>query len=125
MSFTHTAGKSLVAGGSTVSGTKTYTGVSQVSLSTTVPIQSNYEIDVGFPYAKVVSFALLCDQIVTFKTNSSGSPDNTLTLVAGDVYVWNTDSQSTFKITADVTKLYVTNASAAVANLSMQVLSSA
>jgi hypothetical protein len=48
----------------------------------------------------------------TVKTNSSGSPDNTITLAAGVPVAWDTNSPYANPFTANVTKFYITNASA-------------
>lgn len=125
MSLSHSVGKSVTTNGITVSSSLSYTGVTSVGVSDTVAITTNFEVDIAFLVAKVVSIAMLSDQVLTIKTNSTGSPGDTITTVANDAYIWNTDSQNTLKFTADVTKLYITNASSAVANFSLQVLSGA
>ena len=68
------------------------------------------------------SFLIVSDQAVTVKTNSSGAPANTLVLVAGVPYIWHSSSYDTFKLTIDVTSLFVTNASGFAATLEIEAL---
>lgn len=70
----------------------------------------------------VASFFIISTANVTVETNNASSPTNTLTLVADEPYVWTTDSLDTFKLTGDVTVMYVTNVSGSTAALKVRVL---
>jgi hypothetical protein len=63
--------------------------------------------------SQVKSFWIKSSADLTLKTNSSGSPTNTLALKAGIPYEWNTDSYDTFKLTGDVTSMFFVNAAVA------------
>lgn len=66
--------------------------------------------------AKII--CLECDQDVTVKTNSSGSPQETISLIAGRPIIWQTgDSSALFA--GDVTSFFVTNASGTDATFSV------
>lgn len=60
---------------------------------------------------------IVSDQVITIETNSAGTPDDTLVMVAGEPYIWHPGSLDTNLLTTDVTALYITNASGATANL--------
>lgn len=80
---------------------------------------SNDETDVTIPYATIEAITIQAffsaDNLpsassnVTVKTNSSGSPDQTFTCKPNKVGQWNSDSPFTNPISANITKLYVTN----------------
>jgi hypothetical protein len=106
-----------------VTGSKQYTGSSKVSLDETVASGStDLLINVAIDVSAVKSFILLSDQAVTIETNNGAAPDNTIVLVANVAYVWTTDSYDTFKLTVDVTKIYVTNASGSTATIKLEAL---
>lgn len=68
-----------------------------------------YAMDVS----QMKSIFILADGALTIKTNSSGSPTNTITLVAGEPFFWRL-GDGTLKDTggatlADITALYITN----------------
>lgn len=74
-----------------------------------------YDIEIDVTNAKMLS--MVCDCDCTVKTNDSGSPVDTLTLVAGQPLVWDEtmtkdggDPVEKF-LSADVTALYVTTGS--------------
>lgn len=80
-----------------------------------VPIaanQTNKEITIGFSSANLKAIILLADVDMTVKTNSTGSPDDTLSLKAGEPLVWDNHSGFAFPFAATVTKVYVTNTTA-------------
>lgn len=72
---------------------------------------TNVLVNVAFAYATLKSVYLICDQGLTIKTNSSSAPDNTITLVAAQPMWWHDTIGSANPFTANVTKVYVTNAS--------------
>jgi hypothetical protein len=78
---------------------------------------TNGVVNLTLDISQVTSLVIYSDKALTLKTNNSGAPTDTIVLKAGIPYVWNSDSYDTCKITADVTVLYVTNASGAAAAL--------
>lgn len=85
-----------------------------------VPIatgQTAFLVNLAIDVSDLKSLFIVCDQAVTIKTNSSGAPDNTLTLIANQPLVWYNGSYYTNLLTVDVTKIYVANSSGATANL--------
>jgi hypothetical protein len=71
-----------------------------------------------------VLFYLVADVVLTVKTNSTSAPDNTWTTIANTPIVWynGIGHAVTVFIAADVTKLYITNASGGSATVSIRLL---
>lgn len=80
------------------------------------PANSEVEIDLAFPQAKIKSILLSASgAAITIRSNAnhSGAPGDAPTVAAGAALVWNTnDSGNNPFHSADVTKLYITNESA-------------
>jgi hypothetical protein len=123
MPFEQTIGQSVTAGGALVSKSKAYSAGHEKNLSEAVP---NASTDLQFVFtldvSAVKSFYAVSDQDITVETNNGGTPVNTLALKANVPYIWTTDSYDTFKLTADVTSLFVTNASGQNATLDIRSL---
>ena len=79
------------------------------NLDQDVPVGSNFEVLIAIDVSQVKAIQIACTGDVTLKTNSSSSPSNTLQLVANVPYEYHQNSYNTFKLTQDVSKLYVTN----------------
>jgi hypothetical protein len=104
----------------------------QSALSFSVPVAAISEVDivdlaiaaaqtnflvtfVTITLANVVAFFLSCDQTCTVKTNSSGSPTNTINLIGGQPYVWTNLSYIAIPLASTtLTSFYVTNTPAIV-----------
>ena len=82
--------------------------VSPISIANGVTDQV---INIAIDVSQVVAFWLKSSVAMTFETNSGSAADNTITLVANKPYLWRTSQYDTFKLTVDVTKIYLTNAS--------------
>ena len=96
--------------------TESVTGDGQVAYDGSIAASgTNIEIDIAFAFANVKSFVIYSSQAMTVKTNSSTVPDDTLAIAAGGQLVWNTNDVAVCPFTADVTKLFVTNASSTTA----------
>jgi hypothetical protein len=116
MSIVHKQTLSLaVDGGSSVSGTATEVGSTNVSIDQVFAAGTNVLFTITFAHATLQSVILVSDQDMTVKTNSSGSPDDTISLKANNPLVWSASAAyytNPFSH-ADVTKFYLTNATAA------------
>jgi hypothetical protein len=109
--------------GNAVSAISKYTGGTEVGFDGTVAATTdNVEVDIAWLHANVHSLLLYSSQALTIKTNSSGSPTQTLTLTAGQALVWGTDHVEANPITADVTKLFLSNDTANIATVKIRVL---
>ncbi len=110
MSFTHSCTKSVSVDGKVVSSVLSYTGSQNVSIDETIAANAtDFLINIAIDVSATKSFIIKSDAAMTIETNDGTSPDNTLSLIANDAYVWNTNSLSVFKLTTDVTKIYVTS----------------
>ena len=113
MADTYTATFSVTGAGVSVSGSSAQTGGAQAVLNEALgAMQTNVLYNIAFPQASVKSLILLSDVAATIKTNSSGSPADTIALAAGKPIVWDAASPYACPFTADVTKFYVTNTAA-------------
>lgn len=80
--------------------------------------QTAFAINVALDVSACKGFAIVSDQDITIKTNSSGAPDNTLTLKANEPYIWSgANDPNAFLLTVDVTKFYVANSSGSTATI--------
>jgi hypothetical protein len=80
-------------------------------------------VNIAIDVSEVVFFRIHSTTAATIQTNDGTSPDDTLSLLADVAYEWHTTDYNPFLLTADVTKLYVTNAAATV--LTVEVLQDA
>lgn len=121
MSFTHVISQGVTIENRRVAKSIEITAGHKVSINETLAIGTNVSMPIAIDISQVRSFLICSSTDMTVKTNSSGSPDNTLTLRAGEPYQWYKPNSGTaydsFKLTADVTVLYLTNAAEAVFEL--------
>lgn len=103
-----------------------FSGSSATEVSESVPTAStDAGIVIAIDVSAVKAFYIVSSAAITVETNDGSSPDDTLNLLAGQPYVWHTGSYDSFLLTADVTVLYITNASGATANIEIRVLQDA
>src|SRR4051794_5420968 len=101
----------------------TYTGTKDAGVATVIAAgATNVEIDVVFPFALIQSFVMASDQDVTVKVNSTTTPVPTINLKKTSGLVWASDIALSNPFTADVTKIYVSNASTVDAKFNFRVL---
>lgn len=111
------SGRTLTLTGTAVSSNREI-GVSQAIIAA----QTNLLVPMSYLVANLKSIFILSDQNCTVKTNSSGAPQETITLVAGIPFVWQYQSGVAVPFAGDVTAWYVTNTLAL--NLKARILSS-
>jgi hypothetical protein len=74
--------------------------------------QTNLRVVYAITVANLKYLCIFADQACTIKTNSSGSPTNTIVLLAGQLIEWYPASSGEYAppcpFTADVTALYIT-----------------
>lgn len=84
---------------------------------------SNQLLSLTLTTAHMKGLYIVSSADVTFKTNSSGAPDQTIVLKAGIPLLWFADlSYFANPFTADLTALYFTNASGAQAAITIRFL---
>lgn len=119
----HTLVQSLTTPNGQISSSKQYSAGAGIELDESIPASTtNGPVSLAIDISQVKSLIILSDQIVTIKTNSSGSPTDTIVTKAGIPYIWNTDSYDTCKITADVTTAFITNGTANAARVQIAAL---
>jgi hypothetical protein len=83
---------------------------------------NDQEFDLDFLYANLVSIYMLATQDLTIETNAADATGgNTIALKAGVPFWWAKDSGVANPFTANVTKIFVSNAGAA-AQLDIRIL---
>ncbi len=122
--FTHTIGNTYRTDAGTISSTSAiYTGDAEIDLDAVVALSTtNKEFDIQFVKTDVISLIMQSDKAVTVKTNSSGSPSDTISLAANMPLVWHTDSPTSMPLAGNVTKIFVTNAGSTNAAIKIRVL---
>jgi hypothetical protein len=114
--------KVVIDGATPITQATTLTADFRQSYNLTIPIANDQLHAMALDVSQVKAIAILSDQDLTLETNSSSAPDNTLSLKANVPYIWYTNKPQALVFTTDITALYVTNASAAVASLKMEIL---
>lgn len=117
--------------------TKTWQGSNSLSLTKSVSFQAseelnfdfslaanttNQQVNLAFTKADLQSIFISSDQDITIKTNSSGSPQDTLTITAGNPFEWDATSGIANPFAGSVTTAYFTNGTSTNANVSVRTL---
>ena len=79
-------------------------------------------IDCSFVLARLSAFYMCSDKALTIETNSSGAPQETITLVANKPFVYVPGVGLPSPFAGNVTALYASNASGSTAVLQIRVL---
>jgi hypothetical protein len=99
------------------------TAESYTEIDVAVPDSTtDLQVDVTIDYSQVKLLYLESDKALTVETNSGSTPDDTITLVAAQPYIYVEGDYHTLIIGTDVTALFLTNASGATANFKLRVL---
>jgi hypothetical protein len=105
---------------------ETISGDTERNFDASLAIGANHEIDIAFTRANLKSLCITSDLAVTVYTNdlSSGSPQDTIAIVAGQALVWTlaTDGIGKCPFSNNVTKLYVTNGAGGAATFKVRSL---
>lgn len=128
MSLTHVITSTWTESGVSLTGSTISTSDNETNESVAYAASvTNLLKTVGIPTqgGRLKSIYILASTPLTIKTNSSGSPADTLALAAGVPFLWIAASGLTVPFTADITALYLTNATANTGNLDVRALFSA
>jgi hypothetical protein len=108
--FTHTHTTEIkTAAGKVLTDARTYQGEGEENFSGVAPNGATTGFVLGIDVSALVAWYVVSDQDVTLKTNSSGAPDETIALTAGQAKIWNTD-RGTNPLATDITELFFQNA---------------
>jgi hypothetical protein len=96
----------------------TVTGGSDLRISESIPIANDTLIAFACDVSQLKAIVFLADQNLTIETNADDAAGGqTIALTANKLLIWYLGCGTTNPLTPDITALYVTNASAAVATL--------
>lgn len=114
MAFSHTFTRACRdSSGNSITATEVVTDNTEGNFddaALTLPLSSNHEIDWTCVVANLKSISIFADHATVIKTNSSGSPQETITLIAGQNLIWTlgTDGSGKIPFSGDITKLFIT-----------------
>ena len=112
--FNHTISQTAYSNSLNIAASEQLEGDVEVAISQTIVASAaNVEVLVAIDISALQSIVIKSSTNCTVKTNDSGAPDDTITLVAGVPYVWTINSYAASELTADVSKIFVTNLQAA------------
>lgn len=83
---------------------------------------TNGEVDVAFTVSGLAMCILTSDRAVTVKTNSTGSPQETINLAAGAPLIYYSGGPWAIPFAGAVTKMYISNASGGAAHVQFRAL---
>lgn len=104
----------VIIDGVQLSQTQTLTAGGRASVSESIPTnQTDLLVNFALDVSACVVFWMLADVALTVETNATNhAGGNQVDLLAGIPYLWYTGKYDTFKLTSDVTKLYITSTTA-------------
>lgn len=113
----------VTVGGVTDTYTRSLSQDSLTEISASIPQNStDLEIALNIDVSEVEFFLIVADVAMTIQTNDGTTPDNTLTLVADQPYIWSAGMLHAFALTVDVTSIFVTTGAVGTGSLTIQVL---
>lgn len=119
MAIQHVYQYTVSDGSVRINATETITSSVSANLDEVVTDGStDFQINLAVQEANLQSFSLVSTQDVTVKTNSSGSPQETISLKANRLLAWGVGG-GTKPIAGDLSALFVTNASGSDATIKL------
>lgn len=91
--------------------TTTADGEKNIDVALTASV-ANKQVNLTLTVANLKSVYIQTDVEITLKTNSSGTPDQTLTIEPGTPLIWNETMASACPIEDNITAFYITNTEA-------------
>lgn len=127
MSFTATFDQSVIIDGKAMMRlTSSYTEDGLLSIDPVIADSTTDQlVDLAFVRADASMIFFQSDQDVTLEFNSNAGAGGSISLGADFPWIWHTDKEDLTLgdvITADVTAMYITNASGSTANIKIRVL---
>lgn len=113
----------VVIDSASITQAQSITAGSRVQIDESISVGTDTLVALNVDVSQVRACYIHSDKAITLETNAvDATGGNTLVLVADLPYVWYTNKYDSFKFTADITALYVTNAAGASARLRMEFL---
>lgn len=125
MAFTHTSSIGWTNGSRSIVTTKQYTGGAQQSINEAVNDSvTDLEMIIAIDVSAIKHIYIKADVDMTLETNDGTTPTDTINLKANVPYIFNADIDAYFTnlLTADVTSIFMTNASGTDGTLELEVL---
>lgn len=123
MSFTHQIERTWKRGNDSVVAVETVTSDSEANQDVAVADgQTAFHTVLAIDVSQLKSLFIKSDQDITIKTNSSGSPTDTIDVVANIPLMWTPDCGFDCPLSADVTGLYIANDSGSTATVQIRCL---
>jgi hypothetical protein len=106
----HTLTVNWSNGSTTLAQSVILTGQEEINIGILIPSSTTNKLLTGFAFtlANLQDIYILSDQDVTLKTNSTGSPQETLTIKANKPFGWYKDSGIPAPFAGNVTAVYAT-----------------
>jgi hypothetical protein len=121
MSITHAVTITWEQGNNQLSIRDEFSGEAEKNVSISVPDSStDYEITLAIDISEIKSIVITSDQVITLETNSGSAADDTFAITANNPLIWNVDSPAANPFSADITALFVTNASGSAATFNVR-----
>ena len=118
MSFNNVVTVSVREGANTLTDTRTITTEAEYKIIETVAdATTDGEVAISIDVSQLKAFGMISTQDLTVKTNSSGAPQETFNLTAGEMVFFREGDAAIFA--GDVTAFFVTNSSGAAATFSV------
>lgn len=109
MVLNHTLETEMFSEGINISQTVVKTGSQQVYLDEVINAGTDTPAVLNLDVSRIKSLAVLANKNCTVKTNSSVSPDDTLSLKANVLVQWHDTSPFLRPFLLDVTQIFITN----------------
>lgn len=122
MAISHTLSFSVATSSGTVSQSQSVSSDGEINSDFSATGSATTEVNIVFTTASLKSIFILSDGALTLKTNSSGAPDDTISIAASTPFVWTSTSGVTCPFTANVTNTYWTNASATARSVNVRII---
>lgn len=115
--------RTVNAGGVSYSQTSTITAPQEIVTQESVAdAATDFQITLPIDISAVKSLLISSTETVTIETNSGSAPDDTLTVNAGDPYLWTTSDPASLLLSEDIAAIFVTNASGTAATVTVVAL---
>lgn len=112
MAKTATIAQSYVSGDTSISTSKAYTSGKKISIAESVGIgATDQEHALVLDVTQIKAIIIRCDQDMTLKFNVAGTPNPEIFMKKDVPYIWTSDSYDSLILTADITKVFVTETS--------------
>jgi hypothetical protein len=115
LALTITQSENGSTAGTSVSNSSYEAGTTAASIDQVYSVVTDQAVAVAWTLAGLQSIVLLSDKNMTVKINDDGSPDATISLVAGVPFIWNRSGSYyayPFGSSASVSSLYITTTAA-------------